>query len=572
MKIRLLRNIIIACFAILACVLWYLQCVQGSTYTELSQKNRIRLIPLPGPRGNIYDRNMKLIVGNRLAFDCAVIPQEFKASETNIKELAGLLKIKPEEIIGRISSHAGAPFVPVELKKDIGKETAIAISERSIDFPGLIIQTYPLRYYPHGNICSHITGYLGKISEEEFNALRDYGYKTRDFVGRGGVELYYDDYLKGHEGGMQTEVDSRGRELRLLGIREPEKGKDVVLTIDLSLQLYVYSLLADYNGAIVVMKADTGEILALVSKPDFDPNIFVQPYRRSEVKRLLQRKDYPLINRGISGTYPPGSIFKIVTASAGIETKKISPFDKLRCKGYYSLGNRRFNCWLKRGHGEQTITEGIKNSCNVFFYQVGKKVGVDILADYGARFGFGKPTGIDLPFEASGLLPSRRWKQRQRKEAWYTGETLNYAIGQGYLLVTPLQILRMANAVGTDNYLVTPRVVQKIETVEIFEPQKRRLNISPQTTRLVKEGMRKAVEDERGTAIRARSEGLRIAGKTGTAQTSTRKTHAWFVGFSPIDRAEVSLVVFLEYGGKGGNKPCTIASAIFAKLKELGYL
>ena len=572
MRLRFFKNAVIASFVILVGCLWYIQCVRSPRYKELSRRNRIRLVSLPGPRGNIYDRNKNLLVGNRLAFDCAVIPQEFGLNEEKMKGLGSILKTENKALRARIKKNTIAPFISVVLKKDIGKETAIAISERSADFPGLIIQTYPLRYYPNGRIGSHVTGYLGKINEEEFNTLSDYGYETRDFMGRGGLEFFYDNYLRGEDGGMQTEVDSRGRQLQVLGIKEPQKGKDLTLTIDLELEKYVDSLLSEHKGAIIIMDSSSGEILTLLSKPDFDPNIFVSSNKTTAVKNLLRRKDYPLVDRAISGTYALGSVFKIVTASAGLELNKIKKNEQLDCQGFYILGNRRFNCWKESGHGLQVLKEAIKNSCNVFFYQVGRRVGVDGLASYSLRYGFGKPTQIDLPYESSGIVPSRAWKRRFKKEPWYEGETLNYAIGQGYLSVTPLQVLRMVNTVASEGELVRPFLVKKIDALDFFTPDKKRLNISKDTFRAIKDGMRKAVGDSHGTAGRARVAGLQIAGKTGTAETGSRGTHAWFAGFSPVEKPKISLVVFLEYGGKGGDKPCRIASNIFAKLKEMGYL
>jgi penicillin-binding protein 2 len=549
-----------------------MQCVQGPYYKELSEKNRIRLLSLSAPRGNIYDRKGNLLAGSKIAFDCAIIPQEFKADEKKLKELSSILQIQPASLQKKIKENVAAPFIPAILKKDIGKETAISISERSIDYPGLIIHTYPKRYYPNGRIGSSLIGYLGRINQKELDALRDYGYKPIDFVGRGGLELSYDNYLKGDDGGMQTEVDSMGRELRVLGIREPEKGRDITVTVDLDLERYVDSLFEGHSGAVIVMDSSSGGILALASKPDFDPNIFVSSSEPSLIRKLLKRTDYPFVNRSISGAYPPGSTFKIVTASAALESGRVSGTDHFGCKGYYVVGNRRFNCWREEGHKLQTMAEGIKNSCNVFFYQVGRKAGVDELSAYASLYGFGSLSGIDLPYEAEGVVPSRAWKRHNKKEMWYEGDTVNFAIGQGYLLVTPIQILRMINVIATEGELVKPFIVKSIDSVEVFTAEKKGLDISNNTCKLIKEGARKAVEDNNGTAFRARAEGLKIAGKTGTAQTGAKNTHAWFAGFSPIESPKVSLVIFLEHGGKGGNKPSRMASGIFTKLKELGYL
>lgn len=572
MRLGLLKNIVILCSVILIFCLWYMQCVQGSRYIELSEKNRIRLVPIVAPRGNIYDRKGNLLAKSRIAFDCTVIPQEFKPDEERLRELGAVLQIPFDSLEKKIKEKVIAPFIPVVVKKDIGKKIAITISERNIDFPGLFIHTYPARYYPNGNVGSHMLGYLGRISEGELSALRDYGYKVRDFVGRGGLELYYDDYLKGEDGGMQTEVDSRGRELRTLGIKESEQGRDITVTIDLELQRYIDLLLEEYKGAIIVMDSNSGEILGLASKPDFDPNIFVSSARPAPIKDLLRRKDYPLVNRAISGTYPAGSTFKIVTASAALELNKIDTKEQLDCNGSYTVGKRRFDCWKDSGHNPQTISEGIKNSCNVFFYQLGRRAGVEGLSDYTLRYGFGSPTGIDLPYEAGGIAPSRTWKKRHKKESWYEGDTVNFAIGQGYLLVTPMQILQMINAVATEGQLIKPCLVREIDSIEISSREKRRLKISRDTFKTIKVGIEKAVQERNGTARRAGVAGLAIAGKTGTAQTGREATHAWFTGFSPIGEAKISLVVFLEYGGKGGDKPSGIAAQIFQRLKELEYL
>lgn len=572
MNIDLLRKYVIAFFVIISLCLWYMQCIRGGYYLELAKMNRIRLIPLSGPRGNIYDRNGILFVGSRLAFDCIVIPQEFKPDYEAFGEVSRLLNVPVGALKDKIEKDAAAPFRAVAIKKDIDKEAAIAISEKSSDLPGILIQTRSVRYYPYHNVGSHVVGYIGKISEEELYTLTDYGYKSLDYVGRGGLELFYDGYLKGEEGGIQTEVDSRGRELKQIGIKEPEKGKDITTTIDLELERCADFLLEGQRGAAIVMNADTGEILALVSKPDFDPNVFVSAADSTFIKSLLDRSDCPMIDRAVSGAYPPGSVFKIVTSSAGLELKKITPYEQLSCPGYYMLGNWRFNCWKETGHGSEVLTEGIRNSCNVFFYQLGRRVGVDGMANYAARYGFGRNSQVDLPYEIAGTVPTKAWKMYHMRQGWFEGDTVNYAIGQGYVLVTPMQILRMVSGVATEGTLVRPFLVKNIDLVEAGRIERKKLDISKETFEIIKEGMRRAVEDAGGTAKAAGVEGLHIYGKTGTAQAGQRGTHAWFTGFCVGEKARVSVVVFLEYGGKGGDKPAKAAHSLFAKLKEMNYL
>ncbi len=572
MNINFIRKILIILFIILAFYLFYMQCIRGGYYLELAKMNRIRLVPLSGPRGNIYDRNGKLLAGNRLAFDCVVIPQEFRPDYKALEAVGRLLNKPARALEEDIRERSVAPFVPVVIESDIVKDMAIAISEKSLDLPGLLIQTRSVRYYPYKNIGSHVIGYLGKVNEDELYTLSDYGYKAMDYVGRGGLELSYDSYLKGEEGGIQAEVDSRGRELKQLGIKEPEKGRDITTTIDLELEAHIDSLMEGHKGAAIVMDSVTGELLALVSKPDFDPNAFVSAVDPDFISNLLRRSDCPLLDRAVSAACPPGSVFKLVTASAALDMKRMTPHDQLNCPGFYMLGKWRFACWKEGGHGTEVMIDGIKNSCNVFFYQVGRKVGADGLATYASRYGFGRNTGIDLPYETSGTVPTRAWKMYRMRQGWFEGDTVNYAIGQGYLVVTPLQILRMANAVGTEGVLVRPFLVKKIDDLDARGPERKRLDISKETFKVIKEGMKKAVCEPGGTARAAGAEGLTVAGKTGTAEAGPKGTHAWFTGFSPADEPKYSVVVFLEYGGKGGDKPAKIASSIFAKLKELNYL
>jgi len=572
MKITFLKRTVLLFVCMLIACLFYLQIVQGEYYLKMSQKNRIRVIPLRAPRGNIYDRHMELLAGNRLAFDCAVIPQEFDDSIEVLNKVALMLDMPGGSLKSKIEENALAPFAPTTLKRDLDKELAISISERSLDFPGLLIQTYPVRYYPHGSSSSHITGYIGLINEEELSILKRYGYMIKDYVGRTGLELFYDDYLKGESGGMQVEVDSRGRELEVMGIREPSKGMDITTTLDIRLQEYIDSLLGSHKGAAIVMLSQSGDILAMSSKPDYDPNAFLSPAKFGEVKKLLTGRDCPLINRAISASYPPGSVFKIVTATAALELGRITEDELLDCGGYYVVGNRRFHCWKKSGHGLQTIREGIKNSCNVFFWQTGLKAGVDAISDFGARYGLGRKSSVDLPYETEGVLPGRGWKRRTKGESWYPGDTMNLSIGQGYLLLTPMQVTCMYNALATEGKVFTPHIARSIGGVDVFPQQTDMLKISARTFRAIKDGTKRAVQDAGGTSSKADAEGLDIAGKTGTAETGTDRTHAWFAGYSPADDPLVTVTVFLEYGGKGGGLPCEIASKIFIKLEELGYL
>ena len=320
------------------------------------------------------------------------------------------------------------------------------------------------------------------------------------------------------------------------------------------------------------MDPRTGAILALASKPDYDPNLFCAIESSPEKKALLARTDLPMFDRAITGLYPPGSVFKPVTAAAGLERRKINADTVFYCHGAYELGGNSFACWDKEGHREQTVVDALKNSCNVFFYQAGRAVGIDDLYLYATRFGYGSPTGIDLPDEACGLTPNRTWKRLSRKQNWFEGDTLNCSIGQGYVLVTPLQVARMMAAIANGGDLVQPYIVKKIDGVEVSTVRARATGISKETLGTITKGLRKVVEDKDGTGRRARVEGLSVAGKTGTAQNPRGISHAWLSGFAPVENAQIAVVVFVEHGGKGGLDAAEFGGKILKMAKELGLL
>ncbi|MCX5679955.1 MAG: penicillin-binding protein 2, partial [Candidatus Omnitrophica bacterium] len=465
------------------------------------------------------------------------------------------------------------PYAPVAIVEDINMEKAIALEESGSDIPGLRIETRSKRDYVYKNSGAHIFGYLSEITEAECIDMKDYGYRPGDLIGRSGVEKYYESYLRGVDGGTQIEVDNRGKETRSLGVKEPSSGKDIYLTIDKSMQLACDKLLGERKGAAIVMDPRSGEILALASHPAFDPNIFVRPDTSQERLKLLRDKvGRPMSDRAISGLYPPGSVFKIVTATAGLESNRISKNTQFTCNGSYRLGKAKFDCWKKEGHGPQNIVGGLKYSCNVFFYNTGRVVGVDLIENYTKLFGFGKLTGIDLPDEVKGIAPGRKWKLMHRKASWYEGETINYAIGQGYLMVTPIQILNMMATVANNGMIINPHVVKRIGDDFVSVQKPKRLGIRDSTLRIIRQGLFEVVNGEHGTGSRAVTEGVIAAGKTGTAENPLGKTHAWFSGFAPFDDPKICVVVFLEHGGKGGLEPAGIAGGIFKEAKDRGYL
>jgi len=455
---------------------------------------------------------------------------------------------------------------------DVGRGKAINAEELSMDHPGLLLEVSAKRKYVHGNIAAGVLGYLGLINRSEFERLKPYGYQINDLMGRSGVEKEYDEYLRGKHGGKQVEVDHRGREVMTLGLKEPVQGKPIELTVDLRLQEYCDKLLEGKRGAIVVMDPETGAILAMATAPTYDPNVFIDRKERSKILGLLNDPKYPLMNRVITGAYPPGSVFKVIIALASIETGVATVNTTFNCVGSFILGRRAFHCWKESGHGQQGMKEAIKNSCNVYFWRIGLLLGVDLIAEYAEKFGIGSFTGIDLPGEVSGILPSRVWKKKQIKEQWYKGETLNYAVGQGYLLCTPLQIAKVVSVFANKGFQVKPYVVQKIGGVQLETLDREDMGFSSDALESVREGMKKVVNDRRGTGLKARQNDVIVSGKTGTAQTSRGKSHGWFGGFAPYDHAKLVVVVFDEYGGKGGYYAAETAGEVFGEAKKLGLL
>ncbi|MFH1593757.1 MAG: penicillin-binding protein 2 [Candidatus Omnitrophota bacterium] len=559
-------------FAILIVGLSYTQLFRYDVYTDLSEKNRIRVLSLEAPRGRIFDRNGNLLVNNRLSFDVEVIYQEIKDPGRIADLLSGILGIEKKAVAESMERARNKPFVPMKLARDIKKEKAIEIEEMRLDFPGLIVTTRPLRNYIYKENMAHLLGYLGKISESELLRYRTYGYRMIDYVGKDGVEWFYNDYLRGTNGGLQIEVDSRGRQLRVLATKEPSAGRDLYLSVDIELQKFCDSIMNGKKGAIIAMESSTGAILAMVSRPNFDPNVFIA-VNDKEVSRLLNDSEgFPLMNRAIAGTYPPGSIFKTVVATAALETGTIDDRSIFYCSGIHVVGNRIFHCWKEKGHGSQNVGQGIQNSCNSFFYQLGLVLGVERISEYASKFGLGSLLGIDLPGEKPGLVPTPSWKRRSLKASWFNGETANYSIGQGYLLITPLQALNLVNVFASGGMIVEPYVAARIENVRVRHLDPRQTGFKKTTVKSVKVALKNVVNAPRGTGIYARSEEIIISGKTGTAQNPHGKTHAWFTGFAPFKDPKITVVVFSEHGGKGGLDPARFAKKIIEEAGKLELL
>ncbi|MEA3489189.1 MAG: penicillin-binding protein 2, partial [Candidatus Omnitrophota bacterium] len=565
MRIKLFSLILVFCLVVLLAGLAYIQVFRHARYSLMSEENRLKIVPYGAPRGCIFDRNDEALVKDVISFNISVIYSRIRDKASLADVLSSILGAPKEGIETNIKKARMRPYTPACVAEDVGIEKAIHAEELSMDHPGLMLEVSAKRRYMYGRVASNILGYLGMINRSEFERLKPYGYRMNDLVGKDGIEKYYDEYLRGTHGGKQIEVDYRGREAKTLGFREPVPGKDIHLTIDLELQRFCDGLLENKRGAILAMDPDSGSILAMASAPSYDPSIFIDRKRRSKVRDILKDKNYPLLNRSISGVYPPGSIFKVVIAAGALETGVSSPETVFFCPGYLKLGRATFRCWRKNGHGEQDLKEAIKNSCNVYFFRLGLLLGAEKIAEYARKFGFGSSTGIDLPGERGGTLPDPGWKKKRFKEKWYKGDTVNYSIGQGYLLCTPVQIARAISVFANGGYLVRPYVVSGIGGIPLSASGKVDLDISPKNLETVRQGLKKVVNDPRGTGMKARLKDVVVAGKTGTAQTSKGKSHGWFMGFAPFEQPRLTVVIFDEYGGKGGYYAAETAGMVFKK-------
>ena len=560
-------------FAFLAVCLFRMQILKGDYYRGLSEKNRLRLVYLEGARGKILDRRGRTLVTSRLSFNCSAFAHESKTRITQtIERLAPLLGEPPLDIFRRYQKRKAGIYNTVVLAEDIPSEKAMAIEEQLYQLPGVMVETHPVREYPLGEAASCVTGFIGPQTTEEAEELEEKGYRPVDWIGREGLEKYYESDLRGHSGGLQLEVDSRGQYVQVLGVQEPAVGRNIQVTLDAELQDFTQKQLEGHRGALIVMELTQGGILAMNSSPSYDANLFSSVRGRRNVGKYLTAPHSPMMNRAIQSQVPCGSIFKIVTGLAALEARAITPQTVFSCPGFYLSGKKMFRCWKEKGHGPQNLSDAYAHSCDVFFYLTGLSVGGDLIQRKAVQFGFAAPTGIDLPGEKKGLVPSREWKQKSLNTSWFEGDTLNLSIGQGYLEVTPIQALGMIAVVATGGLRLKPHLLEKIEGVSAPRGVRSRVEADPKFLEAVKHGLEEVIHSDSGTGRAAKIPGVRVAGKTGTAETGGKKTHAWFVGYAPADDPKVALVVFLEHGGHGGVEAAGVARAVLEKLKEKNYL
>ena len=545
-----LSFLIILMFGVLLIGLFNLDLLQGAKFRRLSDSNCIRLIAQLGARGNILDRNGEAIVDSKISYDVLVLPQELDQIDRILNGVSRILEVEVAELKNTFRRNYFSSSIPVTVASNIDLKKAILLGEYRLEEPSIIVQPRPLRHYPYGALASHVIGYVNEIDRWRLTKLEDYGYKTKDIVGFGGVEEKYDYYLRQEEGGLSVEVNHRGKFMRVLGFEPPSNGKDIQLTLDLRIQKIAEGALSGRKGSIILMDPRGGEILALASYPNFNPAVFVNKRTRL-IAGLFNNPDAPLINRAISSSYPPASVFKVVLASAGLELNKINLSTGFICRGATMVGARKFSCWDV--HGVQNIISAIAHSCDIFFYKTGLLLGAQNIHDYALKLGLGRSSGFELPYETSGFIPSPLWRKINKFQNWFDGDTVNLSIGQGDCLVTPLQAANMMAVFANRGYLPSPYIIKAVGPLELSAKKKKLIRIAfkKSTIETICSGLRAVVSDARGTGNILSGLPVAVAGKTGTAQVSRGATHAWFVGFFPFDNPKYVICVFLENGGPG---------------------
>jgi len=593
-KIRVFATLVIFAFLCLSVRIWYLQILKWQYLTGLSENNRIRMVSLPPYRGTIKDRNGETLVSVRPSFNLYITPEDARDSDSSLNFLEKKINFEREKL--KINMKREKSFKDILIKADISREQVAFVEENNMRLPGVKIKAEPLRNYVYKDLMSHVLGYLGEISKSKLKSSNNPFYSQGDFVGKNGLENVFESTLRGRKGHKEVEADVSGRELKVLRKLPSESGDNLVLTLDVRIQEELEKAMSSTpekirNGSVVAMKVQTGEILAIASKPSFDPNEFAAGITPGNWKKLVNDEMHPLQNRSIHSQYPPGSTYKIAVAYAALEEGVIDPETTIYCPGHFKLGRGRYRCWKKRGHGAVKLHDALVQSCDVFFYTVGHRLGIDTLAHYAKKFGFGVPTGLGLSREKSGLVPSTQWKIKNRKEPWLLGETISASIGQGYNLVTPLQQANMIASVANGGMLLKPYLVKRIEkpggkTIKEFFPEiKERIAGNSKSFEFIRKALRDVVNGPKGTGRRSRLQNIIVSGKTGTVQVVRMKSddekdeedetpykyrdHAWFVAFAPYEKPEIAVAVLVEHGGHGGATAAPIAKKIFKKYFQL---
>jgi penicillin-binding protein 2 len=576
-RLTAVQYIILVVFLVLAYGLWRLQVVQSEFYAALAEKNKTREVPILAPRGKILDREGRTIVDNYPSFTALLLRDSTRDLSGDADLIAQGLHLDPKEVRDRLKKFAGtAQYQPIYLKEDITPDELAFIESHRNELPELDTIMAHRRLYPRNGFMAHLVGYVGEVSEQMLNQARWELYNPGDVVGKSGVELQYNQVLMGKNGSRQVLVNSKGKEVGELDQKPAVPGHNLKLTLDIDLQIAAEEAMGDKNGAMIAMDPHTGEILAMVSRPTFDPNDFAVRISRAEWNKLVTDPDKPLLNKAIQAQLAPGSTFKILMSVAGWQ-EGIAQTLNVHCNGGATFYGRRFGCWVKTGHGAVDLTRAIYQSCDVFFYTLAEKLGIDRISKYATAMGLGQKTGIDLPEEATGVMPSEEWKIRNFKQKWYAGETISVGIGQGAVATTPVQLMRAISAISMDGRMVVPHVAsptglppEYLETHHYSDVTN--IPINPDGFNLITDAMARVLLPE-GTAPSAHVPGVDIAGKTGSAQIvslAVRALHqnneahnqnGWFVGFTPRRNPDIIVAVLFE-GGEHGKLAARLATQV----------
>jgi penicillin-binding protein 2 len=588
-RVRFAVVIVILLCAAIVFRLMNLQIFRYNELAALSENNSVRIMRIRADRGFIKDRSGKNLVINSPGYEIEIIKEDTKNIDKLLDNLSEIVLLDKKKVMGRLKRSYF--YEPVKVTRGLNFEELSYFMEHSEDYPGVQFIADPMRSYDNSTIFSHILGYVAEVNEQEVAE----GYQPGDIVGRSGLERQFEKELSGISGSRRVIVDSFGRVMETLNETPPTPGKNIILTIDYNLQSYIDTIMNGRVGSIVVLDNTDNSILALYSSPTFDLNNFNPFITDENWQKLANDPQKPLLNRSIEGTYPPGSVFKIMVAVAGLMEGVITPETSFYCNGSFKATARTnivHNCWRRYGHGEMKLRRAISESCDVYFYNVGYLLGIDKLSEYAKKFGLGMQTQIDLPNEKTGVFPSREWKMQTLKEQWYPGETVNISIGQGYTTTTPLQVATMTASIFNGGKVYAPRLVSAIEDpvtgarAEVASKLISQVDIPKEVRDIVMAGLVDAVEDKHGTSWRARVADIKLGGKTGTAQViSLKRTenmkdediplhwrdHSWFAGIYPSDNPRYSVVVLIEHGGSGGRSSAPLAGTVIDKMISLGY-
>ena len=569
-RIKIMAGIVTAVIMLLIARLAWLQIFQGPQYKKTAEQNRIRQVVSQAPRGTIYDRNGAVLVSNRPSFAVSVVPAEYTNPAAVTPVIANITGLTVAEISDMLDAAADMPWTPVRLKRDVDTTVIARIEERRGELPGVVIEAIPVRYYLYNNLAAHIFGYVGNITGEEYSNRKQQGYRPNDLIGKDGLEREWEEVLRGIDGGLQVEVNALGEELQILGNKPAVPERSLVLTLDANLQKATEDILKYYiensrkigqpakGASAIVLDVKTGGVLAMASLPSYDPNLFAAGITAKEWNKLISDPNYPLTNRSIQSTYPPGSVFKIITAAAALDMGLTNESEIFHDKGVYMLDGWSFYGWDKKGLGELNLAGALAWSSDPAFYELGHRLGIDNLASYALTFGLGQKTGIKLLGEAAGIVPTQSWKIATYGEGWYPGETLIAAIGQGYYLVTPLQQALVLMAVANGGVVFRPMLVDKVLTTEgalqnKLEPEvMHTVYLKPEHWAVIRQGLVEVTTVGTGAAA-FRNFPYKVAGKSGSAETGRGTTHSWFAAYAPADNPAVAVAVLVDEGGEGSS-------------------